>query len=81
VRLNHNTIGTVALALEIFSLRSMNADAGGSITVQTAVRSSSPYVIARGKDAAVKNKCGNANVSATFALAYEADQKGLNLFL
>jgi hypothetical protein len=44
------------------------------------VRSSSPYVIARGKDAAVKNECGNANVSATFALAYEADQKGLNLF-
>jgi hypothetical protein len=44
------------------------------------VSSSSPYVIARGKDATVNDECGNANVSATFALAYEAAQKGLDLF-
>ena len=38
MKLNHNTIGTVALAQEVFSLRSMTVDVGGSIAVQTAVR-------------------------------------------
>jgi hypothetical protein len=37
VKLNRNTIGTVAIAQEVFSVRSMTDDAGGSITVQTAV--------------------------------------------
>jgi hypothetical protein len=37
VKLNHNIIGTVALAQEVFSLRSITVDVGGSIAVQTAV--------------------------------------------
>lgn len=42
--------------------------------------SSSPYVVARGKDATVKDDQGNVKVDGTFALAYEAAQKGLDLF-
>src|SRR5215210_2002182 len=38
VSLNHNTIGTVALAQEVFSIRRMTVDVGRSITVQPAVR-------------------------------------------
>src|SRR5215212_5616098 len=42
--------------------------------------SSSPYVVARGKDATVKDDQDNVKVDGTFALAYEAAQKGLDLF-
>jgi hypothetical protein len=37
VKLNRNTIGTVVLAQEVFSVKSMTEDTGGSITVQSAV--------------------------------------------
>jgi hypothetical protein len=37
VRLNHTTIGTLALVVEVFSVRSMPRQGDGSITVQTAV--------------------------------------------
>jgi hypothetical protein len=39
VELNRDTIGTVAPAQEAFSVRTMTEDVGGSITMQTAVRS------------------------------------------